>query len=332
MELLISVVGDHEVEGRRLRTRGHRGRQESAPRDGYGANFPHVIRGVRAITPAEIPVSVAIGDFPNLPGMAALAAAGAASCGVQYVKVGLLGPRTHDEALALLSAVCRAGRDQDPQVRIMAAAYADAREIGSLPPVELPAVAAEAGADGCMIDTALKGDGTLLTELRAAELEELRSALSRRAGLLCALAGSLRIADMERLRELAPDIVGFRGAACRDGRRDGDRRSRGGAAAQGPGRATLTPSVLPASSSSVSRSGRSPSMIHRSKVGSAASSPARRAVDARGRRPALRPSSRRAARGGPAGPRSSPCRGDLSGAPAGARPPARSARLRLSRR
>jgi uncharacterized protein (UPF0264 family) len=35
------------------------------------------------------------------------------------------------------------------------------------------------------------------------------------------LAGSLRVADMERLRDLAPDIVGFRGAACRDGRRDG---------------------------------------------------------------------------------------------------------------
>jgi dihydroneopterin aldolase len=43
----------------------------------------------------------------------------------------------------------------------------------------------------------------------------------REVGLLCALAGSLRVADMERLRELAPDIVGFRGAVCRDGRRDG---------------------------------------------------------------------------------------------------------------
>jgi uncharacterized protein (UPF0264 family) len=26
---------------------------------------------------------------------------------------------------------------------------------------------------------------------------------------------------MWRLRELGPDIIGFRGAACRDGRRDG---------------------------------------------------------------------------------------------------------------
>jgi (5-formylfuran-3-yl)methyl phosphate synthase len=219
MELLISVVGEHEVEAA---VSGHADIVDvKNPREGsLGANFPHVIRRVRALTPTEIPVSVAIGDFPNLPGTAALAAAGAAGCGVQYVKVGLLGPRDHDEALSLLAAVCRAGRDQDPRVRIMATAYADAGKTGSLAPLDLPAIAAEAGADGCMIDTAAKSGGTLLTELGAKELESF-VARCREVGLLCALAGSLRVADMERLRDLAPDIVGFRGAACRDGRRDG---------------------------------------------------------------------------------------------------------------
>lgn len=219
MELLISVVREDEVGPA---VAGHADIVDvKNPREGsLGANFPHVIRRVREITPAEVPVSVAIGDVPNLPGMAALAAAGAAGCGVQYIKVGLLGPRDHDEAFALLSAVCRAGRDEDPAVRIMATAYADARKTGSLPPLELPAVAAEAGADGCMIDTAVKAGGTLLTELGAAELESF-VARCREAGLLCALAGSLRASDMQRLRELAPDIVGFRGAACRGGRRDG---------------------------------------------------------------------------------------------------------------
>jgi uncharacterized protein (UPF0264 family) len=191
------------------------------PREGsLGANFPHVIRRVREVTPAAVPVSAAIGDVPSLPGMAALAAAGAAGCGVQFVKVGLLGPRDHDEAFAVLSAVCRAARDVDPAVRVMATAYADAHRTGSLPPGELPAVAAEAGADGCMIDTAAKSGVTLLTELAQVELEDFVTCC-REAGLLCALAGSLRASDVARLRELAPDIVGFRGAACRDGRRDG---------------------------------------------------------------------------------------------------------------
>jgi len=202
MELLISVVGEHEVDAA---VAGHADIVDvKNPREGsLGANFPHVIRAVREATPAAIPVSVAIGDFANLPGMAALAAAGAAGCGVQYVKVGLLGPRDGDEAFALLTAVCRAARDEDPAVRVMATAYADARMTGSLPPLER------------------KAGGTLLTELDGAELESF-VARCREAGLLCALAGSLRATDVPRLRELAPDIVGFRGAACRESRRDGD--------------------------------------------------------------------------------------------------------------
>ena len=219
MELLISVIGEQEVAA------AVAGRADIVdvknPREGsLGANFPHVIRAVRDATPATIPVSVAIGDVPNLPGTAALAAAGAAGCGVQYVKVGLLGPRDHDEAFAVLAAVCRAAKEQDPAVRVMATAYADARKTGSLPPLELPSVAAEAGVDGCMIDTAGKSGGTLFTALGRTELETF-VARCRRAGLLCALAGSLSATDVPRLRELAPDIVGFRGAACGDGRRDG---------------------------------------------------------------------------------------------------------------
>jgi uncharacterized protein (UPF0264 family) len=66
----------------------------------------------------------------------------------------------------------------------------------------------------------VKAGGTLLTELGAADLQSF-VARCRAAGLLCALAGSLHASDMPRLHELAPDIVGFRGAACRGGRRDG---------------------------------------------------------------------------------------------------------------
>ena len=219
MDLLISVVNEAEV--RPAVAGGADIVDVKNPREGsLGANFPHVIRRVRELTPATVPVSVAIGDVPNLPGMAALAAAGAAGCGAQFVKVGLLGPRDRDEAFAVLAAVCRAARDEAPGVRIMATAYADARATGSLPPGELPAVAAAAGADGCMIDTAVKGGGTLLTMLAAIELERFVTSC-RDAGLTCALAGSLKASDVPRLRELAPDIVGFRGAACGGGLREG---------------------------------------------------------------------------------------------------------------
>jgi uncharacterized protein (UPF0264 family) len=212
MQLLVSVVSADEVAD--AVAGGADIIDVKNPREGsLGASFPHVIRRVRELTPAAVPVSVAIGDAPNLPGMAALAASGAAACRVQFVKVGILGPRDPREALTLLAAVCRAARERDPSVRIMATAYADARKFGSLVPLDLPPVAAEAGADGCMLDTAEKNGGTLLTEMAAAELESFVAGC-RRAGLLCALAGSLREEHIARLHELGPDIVGFRGAAC----------------------------------------------------------------------------------------------------------------------
>lgn len=219
VQLLVSVVDADEVAS------AVAGRADiidvKNPREGsLGASFPHVIRRVRGLVPADLPVSVAIGDAPNLPGMAALSAAGAASCGVQYIKVGLMGPREAGDALLLLAAVCRAAREQDPAVRIVATAYADARRVGCLPPLELPAVAEKAGADGCMLDTAVKDGGTLLTELGLETLTDF-VIQCRTAGLLCALAGSLREKDMPILCELGPDIVGFRGAVCRGDRMNG---------------------------------------------------------------------------------------------------------------
>src|SRR5204863_1296953 len=56
-----------------------------------GAPAPGVIEQVRREVPAELPVSVALGDLPALPGTAALAAVGAARAGAAYVKVGLWG-------------------------------------------------------------------------------------------------------------------------------------------------------------------------------------------------------------------------------------------------
>ncbi|MFH0916383.1 MAG: (5-formylfuran-3-yl)methyl phosphate synthase [bacterium] len=219
MRLLVSVAYEEEVAP--AVAGGADIIDVKSPLEGsLGANFPHVIRRVRDLTPRELPVSVAIGDIPNLPGTAALAAAGAAGCGVQYVKVGLMGPREPRDALALLAAVCRAARDQDPRVQIVATAYADAHRVGALPPLDLPAVAAAAGVDGCMLDTASKSGGSLLTELGAAELEDF-VAQCRTRGLFCALAGSLGAEDLPRIGELDPDIIGVRSAVCRGDRVSG---------------------------------------------------------------------------------------------------------------
>jgi len=186
-----------------------------------GAASPAVIRRIKASTPEECPVSVAIGDAPMLPGTMALAALGAASCGVEYVKIGLLGARDAEEGECMVRAVCEAARSVNPDVMIMAAGYADGASVKSLSPEELINAAARGGADGCMLDTLSKGDDTLFSFM---EPEEIRFFLdrSRESGLTNALAGRLRIEDAPLLRELAPDIAGFRSAIC-GGDRSGGR-------------------------------------------------------------------------------------------------------------
>ncbi len=216
MDLLISVTTPDEVAA------AVRGGADIVdiknPVEGaLGASFPDVIRQVRQVTPADLPVSAALGDVPNLPGTVALAALGAASCGVQYVKVGLMGPRQPAEAVYLLQRVRQAVDEYRPRVQVIATAYADADRVNALLPLELPAVAAEAGADGCLLDTAVKDGRNLFANLSDAQLIQFVHEC-RQHGLLSALAGSLSPADVLHVSAIGPDIIGFRTAACQGDR------------------------------------------------------------------------------------------------------------------
>jgi (5-formylfuran-3-yl)methyl phosphate synthase len=186
-----------------------------------GAPRPDTIRRVRRAVPDAVPVSVAIGDLPHLPGTAALAARGAAECGAAFVKVGLWGSSSEPQAVALLRAVRDAVADR-PGVAGIAAAYADAARMPSrpLPPRLIARVAGAAGVAGCLLDTGIKDGRGLLEWLTRAQLSAL-AAEARAAGLQLALAGGLGPDDLGALLPLGPDIVGVRSAVCHDGRRDG---------------------------------------------------------------------------------------------------------------
>jgi (5-formylfuran-3-yl)methyl phosphate synthase len=182
-----------------------------------GAPGPRVIERVREVVPPERPVSAAIGDLPNLPGTAALAALGAARSGAAYVKIGLWGTSTADEAVAVL----RAAREAlDGGAVVIAGAYADAERVpsGSLPPGAVVEAARRAGAGGCLLDTAVK-DGRGLFEWLAPEALAALVAEGHAAGLEMALAGALRAEELSAVRTTGADIAGVRSAACRDGRR-----------------------------------------------------------------------------------------------------------------
>jgi (5-formylfuran-3-yl)methyl phosphate synthase len=193
-----------------------------------GAPRPGVIRAVREVVPRERPVSAAIGDMPNLPGTAALAALGAAHAGAAYVKVGLWGTSSVDEAVDVLRAV----RDAvEGRAAVIAGAYADAERVPGrpLPPGEIVEAARRAGVGGCLLDTAVK-DGRGLFEWLTPEALRALMAEGHAAGLEMALAGALREDELSLVRATGADIAGVRGAACRDGRRtaslDADRIGR----------------------------------------------------------------------------------------------------------
>jgi hypothetical protein len=180
-----------------------------------GAQPPRVIKAIVRAVPPEIPVSATIGDCA-LPGTGALAALGAALCGVKFVKVGLGAAPTEATVRRLLEALRAAIESSGADTGLVACAYADAERVGSIDPVVLPDLAAPF-AHGCLIDTALKNGRSLFECLAEPAIARVIQRCRDR-GLFVALAGSLRRAELVRARHLGADIVGVRAAACTGGR------------------------------------------------------------------------------------------------------------------
>jgi uncharacterized protein (UPF0264 family) len=164
---------------------------------------------VREATPAHLPVSAALGDGPFTPAGAATLAGSAAASGATFVKLGL-----RETSLGAAAASLREARARLPgAARLVVAGFADFARAGAPPPLDLPGLAAAAGAQACLLDTAVKDGRGLLQWLDEAELRAFVEAC-RAHRVLSALAGSLRAEDLERLAPIGPDLVGVRAAAC----------------------------------------------------------------------------------------------------------------------
>lgn len=177
------------------------------------------LREVSAVLPPGLPLSAALGESTAQHGQLALASYAAASLGAHYVKLAL-GRLDAGAALALLRAVRVGAQQANPGCSVIAVGYADAYAVGALDWQALPGIAAAAGVTGCLIDTARK-DGRSLFDHCHEEALANWLAYCRELGLLTALAGALCVSDLPALRRLAPDIVGFRSAACQGDRVSG---------------------------------------------------------------------------------------------------------------
>ena len=183
-----------------------------------GAQFPWRTREVVELTAEHgVKTSATLGDLPFKPGTGSLAAFGAATVGVTYIKAGLHGLNTYDEACQMMDAIRRAVRMVSDTAEVVASGYADYRRFDGLTTKDLVRAAKDTRCDVVMVDTAIKDGKNLFDNLSMDELHEFIGS-AREAGLQVALAGSLKAEHADRLFELDPDIIGVRGAVCADGK------------------------------------------------------------------------------------------------------------------
>lgn len=159
-----------------------------------------IVAALRASHPNHV-ISATIGDFsaerldPILDRVAAVA-----TCGVDYVKVGI---ERADAATPLLRALA------DCDATVVPVFVADAGVDFGLVDAALAADAFPA----VMLDTVDKRGGSLLERVATDVLADFVAAAQHR-GRLAGLAGALRDADLPGLQALKPDFAGFRSAVC----------------------------------------------------------------------------------------------------------------------
>jgi len=181
-----------------------------------GANFPWIIKSMKELIPSNSSqlLSATVGDFPNLPGSASLAALGAAVSGADIIKVGLKGPKNFDQGKYLMEKVVKAVKEFNHEIKVVAAGYADRIRINSSPKyLEIPTIAAESGSDIAMLDTYFKDDKGLFDFLSVEDLLKFKEK-AHNLNLKVALAGHLMKKDLALIRQISPDIIGVRSLVC----------------------------------------------------------------------------------------------------------------------
>jgi uncharacterized protein (UPF0264 family) len=173
-----------------------------------GALPPATIEACVRAVDGRVPVSATVGDLPLEETSAKAAVLATASRGVDYVKLGLFPGGDAEGALQGLAPLT-------PRIRLILVVFADA-----WPEFDAVALAGRIGAAGIMLDTAGK-NGVSLPHLVAPDRLRALIASTRARGLAIGFAGSLRVDDVPALLALDPDLLGFRGALCRGGRRGG---------------------------------------------------------------------------------------------------------------
>jgi len=179
-----------------------------------GVNFPGVIKEIKEKSPNRI-ISAAGGDLPGLPGLTSQITFGLAHLKPDYIKLGFYNFNELETAVKIVNEAKKAIKLSASPVKLIAAAYGDYKETGSFNPFLLNDLAFNTELDGIMIDTIDKSGKNLFDFLNPGELKDF-CLQAKKAEVFSALAGSLRFDHLDLLKEINPDIIGFRGAVCKN--------------------------------------------------------------------------------------------------------------------
>lgn len=176
-----------------------------------GKVSPAALASIASAVGGGAPISAALGDIGRDDVVSSAHAA--AGAGAVFVKVGFAGMRGRLDVAAEMLASTAAG---SPAALVLVA-YADYETAGAPSPEEVIALADRSNVSGVLIDTCDKR-GPGLTGLMTADSLRTFVARARSAGRTVAIAGSLSVEDLDRVRDAGADIAGVRGAACDGGR------------------------------------------------------------------------------------------------------------------
>jgi uncharacterized protein (UPF0264 family) len=165
---------------------------------------------------SNVQFSVAIGDFPFLPGTASMATYGVEHLEPDYIKIGLLGPTTIEEGVLLTRSVVDAVQLLSSQTKVVVVGYADQKDLNmSIDPLLIPEITSLGGADVAMLDTKIKNGRSLFDNLTLKEVQNFMNE-AKKWNVSIALAGSLNFNNIPHLKKLHPNIVGVRSMVCRN--------------------------------------------------------------------------------------------------------------------